>query len=77
LEENLSVKTVGGSFDAFHVLPSVTPAPVVVVLQEIFGVNADMRRLYGRCCWTKAHGHRKVTTWPIASPSSPAQHART
>jgi len=42
LEENLSVKTVGGSFDAFHVLPSVTPAPVVVVLPEIFGVNADL-----------------------------------
>lgn len=52
-ELNVTVKTVGGSFNAFRVLPSATPAPVVVVLQEIFGINADMRET---CRWLASSG---------------------
>lgn len=35
----------GGSFSAYVALPSVTPAPAIVVIQEIFGVNKVMRDL--------------------------------
>lgn len=33
----------GGSFAAYLALPEKTPAPAIVVIQEIFGVNAEMR----------------------------------
>ena len=33
----------GQSFTAYIATPAVTPAPVVIMIQEIFGVNADMR----------------------------------
>lgn len=33
----------GGAFMAYMAIPAATPAPAVVVIQEIFGVNAEMR----------------------------------
>ncbi|HRC26604.1 MAG TPA: dienelactone hydrolase family protein [Alphaproteobacteria bacterium] len=33
----------GGSFSAWLAEPAVMPAPAVIVIQEIFGVNADVR----------------------------------
>lgn len=33
----------GGSFMAYLAMPEKTPAPAIVVIQEIFGVNAEMR----------------------------------
>lgn len=33
----------GGSFAAYLAVPEKTPAPAIVVIQEIFGVNAEMR----------------------------------
>lgn len=33
----------GGSFTAYLAVPKKTPAPAIVVIQEIFGVNAEMR----------------------------------
>ena len=33
-----------GSFEVYVARPAAVPAPVVIVLQEIFGVNADIRR---------------------------------
>jgi len=35
----------GGAFNAFVVMPHVTPAPAIIVIQEIFGVNHVMRDL--------------------------------
>jgi carboxymethylenebutenolidase len=35
------------TFDAYMVTPTRTPAPVVVVLQEIFGVNDDIKKTCG------------------------------
>jgi carboxymethylenebutenolidase len=32
-----------GSFQSYMVRPDVLPAPAIVVIQEIFGVNADIR----------------------------------
>lgn len=44
MSSKLTISTPDGSFSAYVVYPDVTPAPAVVVLQEIFGVNADMRQ---------------------------------
>jgi carboxymethylenebutenolidase len=33
-----------GAFGAYIAIPEVLPAPAVIVLQELFGVNADIRR---------------------------------
>ncbi len=32
-----------GTFTAYMAQPAQTPAPVIIVIQEIFGINADMR----------------------------------
>lgn len=45
MAETLTVRTKDGSFDAYVALPARTPAAAVVVLQEIFGVNANMREI--------------------------------
>lgn len=37
------ITVADGAFNAYVARPDASPAPVVVVLQEIFGVNADIR----------------------------------
>jgi carboxymethylenebutenolidase len=39
----ISVKTTDGSFQAYIARPTDSSSPAVVVIQEIFGVNADLR----------------------------------
>ncbi len=39
----LRIVSADGEFDAYLARPSMQPAPVIVVLHEVFGVNADMR----------------------------------
>lgn len=41
--ERLTIKTPDGDFTAYVARPAQTPAPVIVVIQEIFGVNQVMR----------------------------------
>jgi carboxymethylenebutenolidase len=41
--ERITITTADGSFGAYLARPSNTPAPAVVVIQEIFGVNQVMR----------------------------------
>jgi carboxymethylenebutenolidase len=41
--ERISITTADGTFGAYVVRPSRSPAPAVVVIQEIFGVNQVMR----------------------------------
>ncbi|CAN5210300.1 dienelactone hydrolase family protein [soil metagenome] len=43
MNEFIEVSVPDGRFHAYVAYPAVTPAPSVVVLQEIFGINADMR----------------------------------
>lgn len=40
----LRITTPDGAFTAYVAYPRVTPAPVVVVIHEVFGVNADIRQ---------------------------------
>src|ERR1700754_1167409 len=49
----IDIPTDGGSFKAYIARPDRPTAPVVVVLHEAFGVNADMRQT---CDELAAHG---------------------
>lgn len=43
MNDRITIQGRDGSFGAYIALPSRLPAPAVVVLQEVFGVNADIR----------------------------------
>src|ERR1700733_12841377 len=43
MKNQIVIETPDGSFNAYVSRPTKLPAPVVVVLQELFGVNADIR----------------------------------
>lgn len=43
MSETMTVSTADGQFHAYVARPGTTPAPAIVVIQEIFGINADMR----------------------------------
>ena len=43
--QTLTIKTSDGDFSAYVARPSAAKAPAIVVIQEIFGVNAVMRAI--------------------------------
>jgi carboxymethylenebutenolidase len=43
MDNRLVIESADGSFGAYVARPASRPKPVVVVLQELFGVNADIR----------------------------------
>jgi carboxymethylenebutenolidase len=43
MTETIKINTPDGAFSAYVARPANLPAPAIVVLQEIFGVNSDMR----------------------------------
>jgi carboxymethylenebutenolidase len=43
MESQMIIKSPDGTFNAYVSRPAKLPAPAVVVLQELFGVNADIR----------------------------------
>src|SRR5271156_1102260 len=44
MKDHITVKGQGGGFAAYVARPKTSPAPAVVVLQELFGVNPDIRK---------------------------------
>jgi carboxymethylenebutenolidase len=43
-KNSIVIKTQdGGAMGAYIVMPEILPAPVIIVIQEIFGVNAELR----------------------------------
>ena len=44
MKDHITVQGQGGKFAAYIARPETVPAPAVVVLQELFGVNADIRK---------------------------------
>jgi len=44
MKDHISVNGHDGTFGAYIARPKTLPAPAVVVLQELFGVNADIRK---------------------------------
>jgi len=43
MTKQISIRSLDGTFRAYIARPAIRPAPTVVVLQELFGVNADIR----------------------------------
>jgi carboxymethylenebutenolidase len=44
MKDHMTIKGRDGAFGAYVSRPNTLPAPSVVVLQELFGVNADIRK---------------------------------
>jgi carboxymethylenebutenolidase len=44
IKDHITIEGRDGAFGAYISRPKTLPAPAVVVLQELFGVNADIRR---------------------------------
>ena len=44
MKTHITILGRDGAFDSYVVRPKASPAPAVVVLQELFGVNADIRK---------------------------------
>ena len=44
MKDHITVQGQDGTFTAYIARPKTLPAPAVVVLQELFGVNADIRK---------------------------------
>jgi carboxymethylenebutenolidase len=44
MHSTITITTPDGDFSAYLARPTITPAPAIVVIQEIFGVNDDMRQ---------------------------------
>lgn len=45
MHKDIKVTTPDGTFRTYVAVPAVTPAPVVVVIQEIFGVTAGIKEI--------------------------------
>src|SRR6201996_2496896 len=43
MENHIAIQSPDGEFHAYIARPATLPAPAIVVLQELFGVNADIR----------------------------------
>ena len=44
MKDHITIEGRDGAFGAYISRPKTLPAPAVVVLQEVFGVNADIRK---------------------------------
>jgi dienelactone hydrolase len=44
MKDRITIEGRDGAFGAYIARPKILPAPAVVVLQELFGVNADIRK---------------------------------
>ncbi len=66
MHDPLQITTSGGRFPAYVARPQKLPAPAIVVVHEVFGVNADMRQ---SCDELAAQGYLAICPdlfWRIA-----------
>jgi carboxymethylenebutenolidase len=54
LGKYIPIRTDGGDFRALCVLPATVPAPAVIVLHEIYGINLDIKET---CRWIASQGY--------------------
>src|SRR6202789_275599 len=57
MNDRITIIGTDGTFGAYIARPEALPAPAVVVLQELFGVNADIRE---KCDELAQHGFLAV-----------------
>jgi dienelactone hydrolase len=58
MNDRITIEGHDGTFAAYIARPNTLPAPAVVVLQELFGVNADIRK---HCDELAEQGYLAVT----------------
>lgn len=64
---HITLPMADGSLEAYLAIPDITPAPGIIVAQEIFGVNHVMRNI---CDWLASQGYLACCPdlfWRIAS----------
>ena len=44
MKDQITINGQGGTFFAYIARPKTSPAPAVIVIQELFSVNADIRK---------------------------------
>jgi carboxymethylenebutenolidase len=57
MKDQIRIEGRDGAFAAYIARPKTVPAPAVIVLQELFGVNADIRK---RCDELAEQGYLAV-----------------
>ena len=57
MNETITVTTPDGNFAAYLARPAASSAPAIVVCQEIFGINTDMRPNVRRARLPGVHGY--------------------
>ena len=62
MENQIVIESPDGTFHAYISRPAKLPAPAVVVLQELFGVNADIR---ATCDELAAQGFHRGRAGPV------------
>src|ERR1700756_5183302 len=50
MKDHITIEGRDGAFAAYIARPKTVPAPAIVVLQELFGVNADIRQHCDELC---------------------------
>lgn len=55
--DQMEITVPDGTFKAYRATPAALPAPAIVVLHEVFGVNADMRQT---CDTLAEHGFHAI-----------------
>jgi carboxymethylenebutenolidase len=59
LKNRITIEGRDGAFGTYIARPKSLPAPAVVVLREVFGVNADIRKT----CDELAARHGRAASW--------------
>jgi carboxymethylenebutenolidase len=82
MNDRKTIEGRDGAFGAYIARPKALPAPAVVVLQELFGVNADIRKTCDELAeqrfiavapdlfWRQEPGRRAISSWQPKSTSS-------
>jgi hypothetical protein len=85
MKDHITVEGRDGTFDGYIARPNTLPAAAVVVLHEVFGVNADIRKHCDELAeqgfvsikpMTETQALRTSRTPPTRSPNCPSAPAK-
>ena len=76
MENQIVIVSSDGTFRAYIARPKALPAPAVVVLQELFGVNDDIRKTMRRTGRTRLHRGRPRPLLASGAGRRPQRHFR-
>jgi hypothetical protein len=74
MKDQITIQGRDGTFAAYIARPKTSPAPAVVVLQELFGVNADIRKHLRRTGGTRLPRGRSRSVLAAGAGRRPERH---